>query len=128
MRKERVNRMFDFVRDIFWEGNYDEIECMVDELEELVERGKERLAELTHKVKYTWTIEKYHTVGTNEATFYCKEEDLKEWVEDSVVGDLYDAAKDYYNTHNLKNTGVSLEELQDDFTDANHYNFSFEKI
>lgn len=120
--------MFDFVRDVFWEGNYDEIECMVDELEGLVERGKERLAELTHKVKYTWTIGKYHTVGTNEATFYCKEEDLAEWVEDSVIGDLYNVAKDYYNKLDLKSKGISLEELQDDFTNDNNYKFSFEKI
>lgn len=122
--------MFDFVRDVFWEGNYDEIECMVDELEELVERGKECLAKLTHKVKYTWTIGKYHTVATNEKTFYCKEEDLAEWVEDSVIGDLYDAAKDYYNDNKniLKDKGISLEELQDDFTNDNNYNFSFEKI
>jgi hypothetical protein len=128
MRKERVKYMFDFVSDVFWEGNYDEIECMVDELEGLVERGKERLAELTHKVKYTWTIGKYHTVGTNEATFYCKEEDLEEWVEDSVVGELYDAARNYYNEHNLKSKGINLEELEDDFTNPDNYKFSFEKI
>lgn len=120
--------MFDFVRDVFWEGNYDEIECMVDELEGLVERGKERLAELTHKVKYTWTVEKYNMSRTDETTLYCKEEDLEEWVEDSVIGDLCDAAREYYEKNNLESKGINLDELQDDFTSANNYNFSFEKI
>ena len=120
--------MFDFVRDVFWEGNYDEIENMVDELEDLVERGRERLAELTHKVKYTWTIAKYHTVGTNEVTIYCKEEDLEGWVEDSVTEDLYLAAEEYYVQNGLKNKGVDLEELSDDFTNPDNYKFSFEKI
>lgn len=120
--------MFDFVRDIFWEGNYDEIECMVDELEGLVERGKERLTELTHKVRYTWTTEKYNISKTDETVLYCKEEDLEEWVEDSVIGDLCDAAMEYYEKNNLKSKGMSLEELQDDFTSANNYKFSFEKI
>ena len=120
--------MFDFVRDIFWEGNYDEIECIIDELEGLVSRGKERLAELTHKVKYTWTVEKYNMSKADEVTLYCKEEDLEEWVEDSVIGDLCDAAMEYYEKNNLKSKGMSLEELQDDFTSANNYKFSFEKI
>lgn len=128
MRKERVNQMFDFVRDVFWEGNYDEIESIVDELEGLVERGKERLAELTHKVKYTWTVEKYNMSRTDETTFYCKEEDLEEWVEDSVIGDLCDAAREYYEKNNLESKGINLDELQDDFTRVNNYNFSFEKI
>ena len=120
--------MFDFVRDVFWEGNYDEIECMVDELEGLLERGKERLAELTHKVKYTWTVEKYNMSGTDEATLYCKEGDLEEWVADSVVGDIYSAAEEYYNKNDLKNKGVNLEEFQDECTNDGNYKFSFEKI
>ena len=120
--------MFDFVRDIFWEGNYDEIECMVNELEELVSRGKERLAELTHEVKYTWTIEKYNMSRTNEVILYCKGEDLEYWVEDSVINDIYEAAEDYYNKNNLKNTGVNLEEFQDDCINDNHYKFSFKEI
>lgn len=128
MRKERVSEMFDFVRDVFWEGNYDEIECMVDELEGLVERGRERLAELTHKVRYTWTTEKYNISKTDETVLYCKEEDLEEWVEDSIIGDLCDAAMEYYEKNNLESKGISLIELQDDFTSANNYKFSFEKI
>ena len=120
--------MFDFVSDVFWEGNYDEIENMVDELEGLVERGRERLAELTHEVKYTWTVEKYNMSGTGEATIYCKKEDLEEWVEDAVVGNIYEAAEEYYVKNGLKNKGVDLEELSNDFTNSDNYKFSFEKI
>lgn len=110
--------MFDFVSDIFYEGNYDEILALVGELTYWAERGENLLLEMTHDIEYTWENEKYDVKCSGNAEIISKKERLEKAVEQYLFdNEISDAASDIYKKLRLEEQDVDYDDFEDDFFD-----------
>lgn len=110
--------MFDFVSDIFYEGDYDEILALVGELTYWAERGENLLLEMTHDIEYTWENEKYDVKCSGNAEIISKKEHLEKAVEQYLFdNEISDAASDIYKKLRLEEQDVDYDDFEDDFFD-----------
>jgi len=111
--------MFDFVSDIIADGNYEEIEGVLGELEYYIEKAKEALKNLVHDVEYTWTNEQYNVTHTGVIRgLRCDEKDLMDWVVESLYedgGDLYETANHLFNRLGFAYKDVDYNKWVDEF-------------
>lgn len=108
--------MFDFVSDIIADGNYEEIEGILSDLEYYTERAKQVLKELTKTVQYTWVNEKENITRTGTLEVKCKDKDVNQWVEEILYeGEISEVASDLFTEYGLGDEGVDYYKWVDEF-------------
>jgi len=108
--------MFDFVSDIIADGNYEEIEGILSDLEYYTERAKQVLKELTKTVQYTWVNEKENITRTGTLEVKCKDRDVNQWVEEILYeGEISEVASDLFTEYGLGDEGVDYYKWVDEF-------------
>ena len=119
--------MFDFVSDIIADGNYEEIEGILSDLEYYTERAKEALKSLVHDVEYTWTNEQYNVTHKGVIRdLRCNEESLNDWVAETLCedgGDLYETANHLFSKLGFAYKDVDYNEWMDEFIENSQISY-----
>lgn len=108
--------MFDFVSDIIASGDYEEIECVLSDLEYYTEKAKQALKELIKTVQYTWVNEKENITRTGTLEVKCKDRDVQQWVEEILFdSEISEVASDLFTEYGLGDKGVDYYNWVDEF-------------
>lgn len=108
--------MFDFVSDIIADGNYEEIEGILSDLEYYTERAKQALKELTKTIQYTWVNEQENITRTGTLEVKCNDRDVNQWVEEILYeGEISEVASDLFTEYGLGDEGVDYYKWVDEF-------------
>lgn len=116
--------MFDFVSDIIADGDYEEIEGILGDLEYYTERAKQALKELTKTVQYTWTNEKENVTRTGTLEVKCKDRDVEQWVNEILCDEeIPEVASDLFTEYGLGDEGVDYDKWVDEFIENSHISY-----